>query len=1037
MSTAAPPGICPACQAPLDPHEAMCDRCGLVVATFQPSAAPPSVSAQAPAATAPTFAPAMPYQPGQALAGGRYTMQRALSAGGMGAVYLATDHHTFDRRVVIKAMREYFDPTDPHAAPTAQQRFLEEARILAHLRHPAIPQIYAYFQDGAHNFIVMEYIEGRDLQHGLTSYDETTGQPIPGSAYAADEVVRWGVQLCQVLDYLANRQPRPVVHHDIKPANLLLDHTSGATVRLVDFGTAKARLLQQPGGKVGLQQSSLYGTQGYAPPEQYRGESEPRSDVYALAATLYHLATDDDPGLHPFTFPQLDRLDALGRILHDALNPNVTQRPTAAMLGRSLDILQIGAGGARRAPPTQSRATPLQAPDGSSIADVRELAQWCEAHWDLARIWLYSTLPNQIDALWPPWIVKSLRDICRRHADNRDAGVDSLLRLLDWQFPAPQVTINPTQLEYGTLSLTKPPTLDFTVTNSGRGYAVLTIHPGHWLTAQPLALNLQPGQTATVALGVALDARNMGGRLITSVRLTAAHGLTLLVPVSATFVVHAPDGSQLADLGALVAWCVQHWNQAKDWLYRLQSDNLPAQIERWGYTHIAGEVRKLTAQKHISRDEGLDQALALLDSHGYGAEPQHITADTTALVVDPRQTHHATLKLTNSGRRYKQVTVECPPWITINGSPTTTLALRAGAQHSALVQLDRTRLPLRAGRAGTIRIHDHNRDLFQIQVDVPASIWRKIRWRYAWIGRLIPLIAIALGVGLGIWEGIQQQPFNACRNALRYRVVQHYEHLPEDCLRAQPIERSYLAGIAAFERGDWNEAQQQFEAVVELSATYKDAEQLLSESYVHSATAAADAQQWDEAAATLTKLQQIAPDYGPAQDLIREHRELDDTLQHQARMARLSRWVQQEHEDFFLAPYPLSGAQAEQKRMVTMAYCAGLKASADGEWAIAQRQYEYILNTLPPNHTFQETKRLLSESYYWDGVEDLQRGNQRTAQQQFEAAVLIDPQYQERVQHWSDPNHQEQAVTKRGSELAQKLQGWVVCSGWSGVTKSP
>jgi serine/threonine protein kinase len=280
----------------------------------------------------------MRYQPGQTLAAGRYTIRRSLAQGGMGAVYLATDHQTFDRPVVIKAMRAYIDATDPHEASAARRRFMEEARTLASLRHPTIPQIYAYFQEGPHSFIVMEYIEGANLQQELTSIDEATGQPVPGRASPVTQVIRWGIQLCRVLEYLADQQPHPVTHHDIKPANVLIDALTG-DVRLVDFGAAQARLLHPAGVGGENQPAPSYGTPGYAPPEQYRGMGEPRSDVYALAATLYHLVTDDDPGLHPFRFPHLDRLDALGRVLHGALDHKITRRPTAATLGQQLEAL--------------------------------------------------------------------------------------------------------------------------------------------------------------------------------------------------------------------------------------------------------------------------------------------------------------------------------------------------------------------------------------------------------------------------------------------------------------------------------------------------------------------------------------------------------------------------------------------------------------------------------------------------------------------------------------------------------------------------
>ncbi len=93
-------------------------------------------------------------QLGQTLAHGRYTVQLALSKGGMGAIYLATDHEAFDRTVVVKAMLDYFDPTNPQEIRIAREHFLHEARTLSTLRHPAIPQIYTYFQDGPHNYIV-------------------------------------------------------------------------------------------------------------------------------------------------------------------------------------------------------------------------------------------------------------------------------------------------------------------------------------------------------------------------------------------------------------------------------------------------------------------------------------------------------------------------------------------------------------------------------------------------------------------------------------------------------------------------------------------------------------------------------------------------------------------------------------------------------------------------------------------------------------------------------------------------------------------
>ena len=289
-------------------------------------------------------------------ANGRYTIRGVLSKGGMGAVYLAADHATFDRTVVVKEMLDYYDASDPQQVEAARARFLQEARTLAALNHPAIPQIIDSFQDGPHNYIVMEYIAGRDLAQRLTHRDDNAGVAQRGQPYALHDVLRWGVALCEALAYLHSREPDPVVHHDIKPANVLVEDGADKAW-LVDFGTAKARLVAQPGSSAGVQQSSIYGTQGYAAPEQYRGQSEPRSDVYALAATLYHLATDDDPRDHPFSFPQLASLGALGPVLQAALAHDIDKRPTALVLRQQLAGLAAAEVATTLAPSAAERTT--------------------------------------------------------------------------------------------------------------------------------------------------------------------------------------------------------------------------------------------------------------------------------------------------------------------------------------------------------------------------------------------------------------------------------------------------------------------------------------------------------------------------------------------------------------------------------------------------------------------------------------------------------------------------------------------------------
>jgi hypothetical protein len=123
-----------------------------------------------------------------------------------------------------------------------------------------------------------------------------------------------------------------VIHNDIKPANVIVDASSDRAV-LVDFGIATARYARRAAGQPGRQRSSLYGTEGYAAPELYDGKAEPRSDVYALAATAYHLLTDDDPRTHPLQFPKIDTLpEEVRPVLRNALDIDVQKRPSAAQL---------------------------------------------------------------------------------------------------------------------------------------------------------------------------------------------------------------------------------------------------------------------------------------------------------------------------------------------------------------------------------------------------------------------------------------------------------------------------------------------------------------------------------------------------------------------------------------------------------------------------------------------------------------------------------------------------------------------------------
>jgi serine/threonine protein kinase len=215
----------------------------------------------------------------------RYRVVRVLGKGGMGAVYLVEDVKLYGKLWAVKELLERFIDAGDRAEAVAQ--FEQEAKLLVGLRHPNLPQIVdAFEQDGRH-YLVMEYVEGQTLEEML--------EQAPEGAFAEEQVLEWTAQICDVLNYLHSHEP-PVIFRDLKPANVMI--TPEGRVKLIDFGVA--RLFDPSKGTDTLKM----GTVGYAPPEQYAGQGQttPRSDVYALGATLYELLTGDNPEAHPFVF---------------------------------------------------------------------------------------------------------------------------------------------------------------------------------------------------------------------------------------------------------------------------------------------------------------------------------------------------------------------------------------------------------------------------------------------------------------------------------------------------------------------------------------------------------------------------------------------------------------------------------------------------------------------------------------------------------------------------------------------------------------
>lgn len=232
----------------------------------------------------------------------RYRIVRQLGQGGMGAVYEAVDL----RLDTVVALKETLF-TDERL----RKQFEREARLLARLHHQALPRVSDHFTENEGAFLVMQYVPGEDLF-------EMQGRR--GSGFPQADVLQWADQLCDALDYLHTQDPQ-IIHRDIKPQNLKL--TARGQIVLLDFGLAKGS-----GGQMSVvtTSASIFGyTPNYAPLEQVQGlGTDQRSDIYSLAATLYHLMTNVKPP------DALSRAAAIVNGMEDPLAPADTVSPNVS-----------------------------------------------------------------------------------------------------------------------------------------------------------------------------------------------------------------------------------------------------------------------------------------------------------------------------------------------------------------------------------------------------------------------------------------------------------------------------------------------------------------------------------------------------------------------------------------------------------------------------------------------------------------------------------------------------------------------------------
>jgi serine/threonine protein kinase len=257
--------------------------------------------------------------PGTLLSGGRYQIEKSVAAGGMGAVYRAIDTR-FNRPCAVKEMLDEFQSDTERAQ--AVDWFGREAALLLELNHPCIPRVRDFFVEGGKHYLVMDFIDGKTLGDVLEKEGNVVG--VNGARGVPEARVRsWAQQICSVLSYL-HRQTPPVIFRDLKPSNIMVTERDEA--KLIDFGIARTFQTQR--------QSTIIMTIGYAPPEQLHGMPEPRSDIYALGATLHRILTHHDAANNKpsiFSFPPVRSLRpdisiAFEQVIMKALSTTIEQR---------------------------------------------------------------------------------------------------------------------------------------------------------------------------------------------------------------------------------------------------------------------------------------------------------------------------------------------------------------------------------------------------------------------------------------------------------------------------------------------------------------------------------------------------------------------------------------------------------------------------------------------------------------------------------------------------------------------------------------
>lgn len=243
------------------------------------------------------------------LVDGKYKILNEVGHGGMSIVYLAMNEKA-NKQWAIKEVRK----DGVKDFEVVKQSLVAETDMLKKLNHPYLPDIVDVIEDDDRFLIVMDYIQGNSLSKAIEEY----------GALPQDDVIHWAKQLCDVLGYLHSQNP-PIIYRDMKPANIMLKPDGNIT--LIDFGTAREFKEKN------LADTTCLGTMGYAAPEQFggMGQTDGRTDIYCLGATLYHLVTGKTPCEPPYEIRPIREINpslsgGLERIILKCTQPNPANR---------------------------------------------------------------------------------------------------------------------------------------------------------------------------------------------------------------------------------------------------------------------------------------------------------------------------------------------------------------------------------------------------------------------------------------------------------------------------------------------------------------------------------------------------------------------------------------------------------------------------------------------------------------------------------------------------------------------------------------